>query len=180
MYHIDVRLSSELVEDNDGRRAKHVIPFGPDEHRSGIRVGREMEAGCKERAALSEELADLQASPDEEIRRSTELFRTGSRPATLKRQPNLQERSSVSNVRTSQTRHWKRTRNSACAPRSSLWRLLSRIAVKEKSNLEKKLDALSASEEDAKEHDDWTDLESDLVQRAAEGPQVKTTNWKTL
>ena len=38
MYHIDVRLSSELVEDNVGRRAMHVIPFGPDEHRSGIRV----------------------------------------------------------------------------------------------------------------------------------------------
>ena len=30
----------------------------------------------------------------------------------------------------------------------------------------------SASEEDAKEHDDWTDLESDLVQRGAGGPQV--------
>ena len=39
MYHIDVRLSSEQVEDNVVRRAKHVIPFGPDEHRSGIRVG---------------------------------------------------------------------------------------------------------------------------------------------
>ena len=35
MCHIDVRLSSEQVEDNVGRRAKHVIPFGPDEHRSG-------------------------------------------------------------------------------------------------------------------------------------------------
>ena len=42
MYHIDVRLSSELVEDNVGRRAKHVIPFGPDEHRSGIRVGHDV------------------------------------------------------------------------------------------------------------------------------------------
>ena len=29
----------------------------------------------------------------------------------------------------------------------------------------------SASEEDAKEHEHWTDLESDLVQRGAEGPQ---------
>ena len=38
----------------------------------------------------------------------------------------------------------------------------------------------SASEEDAKEHDDWTDLVSDLVQREAGGPQVKTTNRKTL
>ena len=28
----------------------------------------------------------------------------------------------------------------------------------------------SASEEDAKEHEDWTDLESDLVQRGAAGP----------
>ena len=37
-YLIDVRLSSELVEDNVGPQAKHVIPFGPDEHRSGIRV----------------------------------------------------------------------------------------------------------------------------------------------
>ena len=33
----------------------------------------------------------------------------------------------------------------------------------------------SGSEEDAKEHEDWTDLESDLVQRGAGGPQVKTT-----
>ena len=38
----------------------------------------------------------------------------------------------------------------------------------------------SAREEDAKEHEDWTDLESDLVQRGAGGPQVKTTNRKTL
>ena len=38
----------------------------------------------------------------------------------------------------------------------------------------------SASEEDAKEHEDWTDLESDLVQRGAEGPQVKTTIRKNL
>ena len=38
----------------------------------------------------------------------------------------------------------------------------------------------SASEEDAKDHEDWTDLESDLVQRGAGGPQVKTTNRKTL
>ena len=38
MYHIDVRLGSELVEDTVGRRAKLVMPFGPDEHRSGIRV----------------------------------------------------------------------------------------------------------------------------------------------
>ena len=97
-------------------------------------------AGCEEWAALSEELADLQASPDEEIRRLTELFRTSCRPPTLKRQPNLQERLSVSNVKTS---HWKRPRNSSCVPRSSLWRLLSRIAVKEKSNLEKRLDAFS-------------------------------------
>ena len=85
---------------------------------------------CEEWAALSEDLAGLQASPDEETRRLTELFRTGSRPATLKRQPNLQERSSVSNVKTSQTRHWKRTRNSSCVPRSSLWRLHARIAVR--------------------------------------------------
>ena len=28
----------------------------------------------------------------------------------------------------------------------------------------------SASEEDAKEHDDWTDLESDLVQRGQKTP----------
>ena len=27
MYHIDERLSSDLVEDNVGPRAKHVIPF---------------------------------------------------------------------------------------------------------------------------------------------------------
>ena len=39
MYHIDVRLSSELVEDNVGPQAKHVIPFGPDEHRSGDPCG---------------------------------------------------------------------------------------------------------------------------------------------
>ena len=38
----------------------------------------------------------------------------------------------------------------------------------------------SASEEDAKEHDDWTDLKLDLVQRGAGEPQVKTTNRKTL
>ena len=38
----------------------------------------------------------------------------------------------------------------------------------------------SVSEEDVKEHDDWTDLESDLVQRGAGRPQVKTTNRKTL
>ena len=116
---------------------------------------------------MSEELADLQARPDEEIRRLTELFRTGSRPATLKRQPNLQGRLSVSSVKTSQTRHWKRTRNSSCVPRSSLWRL-------------RRGWMRSASEEDAKEHEDWTDLESDLVQRGAGGPQVKTTNRKTL
>ena len=73
-------------------------------------------AGCEEWAALSEELADLQASPDEQIRRLTELFRTGCRPPTLKRQPNLQERLSASNVKTSQTRHWKRKRNSSCVP----------------------------------------------------------------
>ena len=42
MYHIDVRLSSEQVEDNVGRRAKHVIPFGPGVHRSGIRVGHDV------------------------------------------------------------------------------------------------------------------------------------------
>ena len=106
-----------------GHGEKPIIPFGPDEHRSGIRVmfGAECavaslsreKAGCVEWAALSEELADLQASPDEEIRIWTELFRTGSRPATHKR-------SSVSNVRTSQTRHWKRIRNSSCVPRLSL------------------------------------------------------------
>ena len=120
-------------------------------------------AGCEECAALSEELADLQASPDEEIRSLTELFRTGCRPPTLKRQANLQERSSVSNVRTSQTRHWKRTRNSSCVPRSSLWRLLSRIAVKEKSNLEKKLDALMTRErqqQSAKETQQQSQLEN--------------------
>ena len=59
----------------------------PGVHRSGIRVGHSgpgilgrEKAGCEERAALSEELADLQASRDEEIRRLTELFRTGCRP----------------------------------------------------------------------------------------------------
>ena len=41
MHRIDVRLSSELVEDNVGPRAKHVIPFGPDEHRSGIHVAHD-------------------------------------------------------------------------------------------------------------------------------------------
>ena len=102
-------------------------------------------AGCEEWAALSEELADLQASPEEETRRLTELFRTG---ATLKRQPNLQERSSVSNVKTSQTRHWKRTRNSSCVPRSSLWRLLSQIAVR-RSPILRRGWMRSASEEDA-------------------------------
>ena len=147
MYHIDVRLSSELVEDNVGRRASMSsrsvqmstargsvwgTMCGPE--RAVASLSRE-KAGC-------EELADLQASPDEKIRRLTELFRTGSRPATLKRQPNLQERSSVSNVRTSQTRHWKRTRNSSCVPRSSLWRLFSRIAVR-RSPILKRLDALS-------------------------------------
>ena len=34
-------------------------------------------AGYEECAALSEESGDLQASPDEEIRRLTELFTTG-------------------------------------------------------------------------------------------------------
>ena len=154
MCHIDVRLSSVLVEDNVGRRAKHVIPFGPDEHCSGIPYGapclvpsavaslsRE-EAGCEEWAALSDELADLQASPDEEIRRLTELFRTSCRPPTLKRQPNLQERLSVSNVKTSQTRHGRGHGTVPCVPRSSLWRLFSRIAVR-KSPILKRLDALS-------------------------------------
>ena len=118
MYHIDVRLSSELVKDNVVPRAKHVIPFGPEEHRSGIRVGHDVwsrercrslsreQAGCEEWAALSEELADLQASSDEETRRLTDLFRTGCRPPTRKRQPNLQERSSVSNVKTSHSDPW--------------------------------------------------------------------------
>ena len=99
-------------------------------------------ASCEESAALSEELADLQGSPDEEIRKLTELFRTDCRPPTFKRQPNLQERLSVSNVRTRQTRHSKRTRNSYCVPRSSLWRLFSRIAVG-RSPILKRLDALS-------------------------------------
>ena len=124
-------------------------------------------------------MADLQASPDEEIKRLTELFRTGPRPATLRRQPNPQVRSSVLNVRTSQTRHWKKTRNSSCVPRSSLWRFLSRITVR-RSPILRRSWMRSASEEDAKEHDDWTDLESDLVQTGAGGPQVKTTNRKTL
>ena len=50
MYHIDGRLSSELVEDNVGPRAKHVIPFGPDEHRSRIRVGHDVcfRARCRQ------------------------------------------------------------------------------------------------------------------------------------
>ena len=38
---------------------------------------------------MSEELAELQTSPDEEIRRLTELFRTGCRPPTLKIQQNI-------------------------------------------------------------------------------------------
>ena len=169
-------MSSRSVQMSTARGSVWGTMSGPE--RAVASLSRE-KAGCEEWAALSEELADLQASPDEEIRRLTELFRTGSRPATLKRQPNLQERLSVSNVRTSQTRHWKRTRNSSCVPRSSLWRLLSRIAVR-RSPILRRGWMRSASEEDAKEHEDWTDLESDLVQRGAGGPQVKTTNRKTL
>ena len=55
MYHIDVRLSSELVEDNVGPRAKHVIPFGPDEHRSGIRVGHDVWSRARCRQSLQGE-----------------------------------------------------------------------------------------------------------------------------
>ena len=55
MYHIDVRLSSELVEDNDGRRAKHVIPFGPDEPRSVIRVGHDVWSRARSRQSLQGE-----------------------------------------------------------------------------------------------------------------------------
>ena len=61
------------------------------DHGQSIRVGHDVwsralspvaslsrkKAGYQEWAALSEELGDLQASPDEEIRRLTELFRTG-------------------------------------------------------------------------------------------------------
>ena len=85
---------------------------------------------------MSEELADLQASRDEEIRRLTELFRTGCRPPALKSQPNLQERLSVSNERTSQT-HWKRTRNSSCVPRSiESMEIVFADRCEERSNLE--------------------------------------------
>ena len=112
---------------------------GPE--RAVASLSRE-KAGCEEWAALSEELADLQASPDEEIRSLTELFRTGSRPATLKRQPNLQERLSVSNVRTSQTRHWKRTRNSSLRTKIESMEVAFADRCEEKSNLEKRLDAL--------------------------------------
>ena len=169
-------MSSRSVQMSTARGSVWGTMYGPE--RAVASLSRE-KAGCEEWAALSEELADLQPSPDEEIRRLTELFRTGCRPPTLKRQPNLQERSSVSNVKTSQTRHWKRTRNSSCVPRSSLWRSLSRIAVR-RSPILRRGWMRSASEEDAKEHEDWTDLESDFVQRGAEGRQVKTTNRKTL
>ena len=91
--------------------------FGPE--RAVASLSRE-KAGCEEWAALSEKVADLQASPDEEIRRLTDLCRTGCRPHTLK----------------------GKSRNSSCAPRPSLWRLFSRIAVRRSPNL-KRLDALS-------------------------------------
>ena len=55
MYHIDVRLSSELVEDNVGPRAYHVIPFGPDEHRSGIRVAHDVWSRARCRQSLQGE-----------------------------------------------------------------------------------------------------------------------------
>ena len=55
VYHIDVRLSIELVEDNVGPRAKHVIPFSPDEHRSGIRVGHDVWSPARCRPSLQGE-----------------------------------------------------------------------------------------------------------------------------
>ena len=146
MYHIDARLSWATGKTCHPVRSRRAPLRDPCVARCLVpgavaSLSRE-KAGCEEWTALSEELADLQASPDEEIRRLTELFRTDCRPPALKRQPNLQKRLSVSNVRTSQTRHWKRTRNSSCVPRSSLWRLILRIAVG-RSPILKRLDALS-------------------------------------
>ena len=53
--------------------------------RARCRQSLHKEGRSREWAASSEELADLQASLDEEIRRLTELFRTGCRPPMLKR-----------------------------------------------------------------------------------------------
>ena len=52
-HHIDVRLS--MVEDNVGPRAKHVIPFGPDEPHSGIRVGHDVWSRARCRQSLQKE-----------------------------------------------------------------------------------------------------------------------------
>ena len=76
MRHIDERLRSELVEDNVGPRAKHLCGTRCQVPSAVASLSRE-KAGYEECAALSEELGDLQESPDEEIRRLTELFRTG-------------------------------------------------------------------------------------------------------
>ena len=146
--HIDVRLSSELVEDNVGPRAKHVIPCGPDEHRSGIRVEHDV---WSRRGNHTQETTE----PPREIE-CLECEDKSDSP--------LEE----------DTEQFLRAKIE-----SSLWRLLSRIAVR-RSPILRRGWMRSASEGDAKEHQDWTDLESDLVQRGAGGPQVKTTNRKTL
>ena len=113
---------------------------GPE--RAVASLSRE-KAGCEEWAALSEELADLQASPDEEIRRLTELFRTGSRPATLKRQPNLQERLSVSNVKDKSDSPLEEDTEQFLRTKIESMEVAFADRCEEKSNLEKRLDALS-------------------------------------
>ena len=67
-------MSSRLVQMNTARGSAWGTMSGSK--RAVASLSRE-KAGCEEWAALSEELADLQASPDEETRRLSELFRTG-------------------------------------------------------------------------------------------------------
>ena len=156
MCHIDVRLGSELVlrtmlghgQSMSSRSVQTSTAQGSvcgtmsGSERPVASLSRE-KAGCEEWAALSEELADLQASPDEEIRRLTGLFRTGCRPLTLKRQPNLEERSSVSNVKTSQTRHLEEDTEQFLRTKIESMEVAFADRCEEKSNLEERLDALS-------------------------------------
>ena len=126
---------------------------GPE--RAVASLSRE-KVSCEEWAALREELADLQASP-----------RRGNQEIDRALQNRLQTSYTQETTKPPREIECLECEDKSDSPLEEdteqflLWRLLSRIAVRRRSWMR------SASDEDAKEDDDWTDLESDLVQRGA-------------
>jgi len=112
---------------------------GPE--RAVASLSRE-KAGCEERAALSEELADLQASSDEEIRRLTEL--TEQLQATYTQETN-ELRREIERLEREDKSDSQLEEDTEQLLRAKIESMEVAFAdrCEEKSNLEKKLDALS-------------------------------------